>query len=164
MSSAAVAMAGRSTLNPDAPLFIPAAYQRVEDFSPEWWDLIKTSTWFREHWLLQHQDQDNFNGDDARPEDAFEEEDLTNLLPEAFELDEFLTYSELQNIPAESPRGKEKPRSVVIAAEEALMKDLSLMSPRGGFAVKNQVEPVKYYEKPAQCVSPKQPRRIQQPR
>ncbi|CAN6219811.1 unnamed protein product [Urochloa humidicola] len=44
-----------SSLNPNAPLFIPAAYRQVEDFSPEWWELVKTTAWFRDHWFRQHQ-------------------------------------------------------------------------------------------------------------
>lgn len=52
--STAAAMAS-SSLNPNAPLFIPAAYRQVEDFSPEWWELVQTTAWFRDHWFRQHQ-------------------------------------------------------------------------------------------------------------
>jgi hypothetical protein len=48
-------MAMASSLNPNAPLFIPAAYRKVEDFSPEWWELVQTTAWFRDHWFRQHQ-------------------------------------------------------------------------------------------------------------
>jgi len=41
-----------STLNPNAPLFVPAAYLAAEDFSPEWWMLIKTPA-FRDYWLRE---------------------------------------------------------------------------------------------------------------
>ncbi|CAA6654682.1 unnamed protein product [Spirodela intermedia] len=34
-----------SALNPDAPLFVPMAYRAVEDFSDEWWDLVKSTAW-----------------------------------------------------------------------------------------------------------------------
>nr|DAD29512.1 TPA_asm: hypothetical protein HUJ06_030980 [Nelumbo nucifera] len=71
----------RSTLNPNAPLFIPAAYQQVEDFSPEWWELVKTSTWFMDYWLAQHQEEESFIGN------ANEDDDVVNLLPDAFDLD-----------------------------------------------------------------------------
>ncbi|XP_030451351.1 protein EARLY RESPONSIVE TO DEHYDRATION 15-like [Syzygium oleosum] len=40
-----------STLNPNAPLFVPMAYRTVEDFSDEWWALVQTSPWFRDYWL-----------------------------------------------------------------------------------------------------------------
>ena len=43
-----------STLNPDAPLFVPMAYQAVEDFSDQWWALIQSSPWFRDYWLQEH--------------------------------------------------------------------------------------------------------------
>ncbi|KAJ0960693.1 hypothetical protein J5N97_001420 [Dioscorea zingiberensis] len=52
------------TQNPNAPLFIPAAFQQVEDFSPQWWDLVKTATWFLDHWSSQHQDEETFGVDD----------------------------------------------------------------------------------------------------
>ncbi|KAJ9184933.1 hypothetical protein P3X46_004618 [Hevea brasiliensis] len=81
----ALVSGGRSTLNPDAPLFIPAAYRQVEDFSPEWWQLVTTSTWYRDYWLSQHQDEESFynNAED----DGFDGNDVTNLLPEAFDFD-----------------------------------------------------------------------------
>ncbi|XP_010547329.1 PREDICTED: polyadenylate-binding protein-interacting protein 2 isoform X2 [Tarenaya hassleriana] len=40
-----------STLNPDAPAFDPVAFREVEDFSPKWWELVRTSKWFRDFWL-----------------------------------------------------------------------------------------------------------------
>ncbi|KAK9664415.1 hypothetical protein RND81_14G040000 [Saponaria officinalis] len=71
----------RSTLNPNAPIFIPAAFRQVEEYSPEWYDLITSSMWFRDYWLRQHQEpempqsyginQDNFvaNDTDFLPDD-----------------------------------------------------------------------------------------------
>ncbi|KAL0339723.1 UNVERIFIED_CONTAM: protein EARLY RESPONSIVE TO DEHYDRATION 15 [Sesamum radiatum] len=53
----ALVSGGRSTLNPNAPLFIPAAVKQVEDFSPEWWSLVNTSTWFRNYWISQHEEK-----------------------------------------------------------------------------------------------------------
>ncbi|KAL6650032.1 hypothetical protein ACP70R_014256 [Stipagrostis hirtigluma subsp. patula] len=44
-----------SSLNPNAPLFNPAAYRQVEDFSPVWWELVQTMVWFRDHWFRHHQ-------------------------------------------------------------------------------------------------------------
>ena len=52
----------RSKLNPNAPMFIPAAYRQVEDFSQEWWELVKTSAWFRDYWLSEHPEE-SFNDD-----------------------------------------------------------------------------------------------------
>ena len=40
-----------STLNPNAPLFVPLAYRTVEDFSDQWWALVESSPWFRDYWL-----------------------------------------------------------------------------------------------------------------
>ena len=91
MSTMAVASSGiRSTLNPNAPLFIPAAYQQVEDFSPEWWELVKTTSWFRDHWFRQHQEQENFDGED--------EEDVANLLPDSFDLGIADEFSDLDSL------------------------------------------------------------------
>ena len=77
----------RSTLNPNAPLFIPAAFRQVEDFSPEWWQLITTSTWFRDYWLSQHQvveeeeeEEEIFNGN---ADDEFD--NIADLLPDTFD-------------------------------------------------------------------------------
>ncbi|KAJ6831471.1 protein EARLY RESPONSIVE TO DEHYDRATION 15 [Iris pallida] len=154
MSSAAVASSGgerSSTLNPNAPLFIPAAYQQVEDFSPEWWSLVNTTAWFRDHWFQQNQEQETFDGED--------EVDVANLLPDSFDLgiiDDFVAdYDVVENV---SVPGKEDLNSGLST------RSLNLKSPRNG-AVKPLLEPAKY--KPPQSVmSPKfSPRRIiQQPR
>ncbi|KAL8161045.1 hypothetical protein V2J09_012534 [Rumex salicifolius] len=43
-----------STLNPNAPAFIPMVYYDVvEDFSDEWWSLVHSSPWFRDYWLTE---------------------------------------------------------------------------------------------------------------
>lgn len=105
----------RSTLNPDAPLFIPAAFRQVEDFSPDWWQLITTSTWYRDYWLSQHQGEDGFYDNSG---DDFDGSDVADLLPDSFDLDasecfstmeaqfdEFVMSfeSELENIPPPLP-------------------------------------------------------------
>ncbi|KAL2228197.1 UNVERIFIED_CONTAM: Protein EARLY RESPONSIVE TO DEHYDRATION 15 [Sesamum indicum] len=99
----ALVSGGRSTLNPNAPLFIPAAVRQVEDFSPEWWNLVTTSTWFRDYWLSQHQGEDIFGAED-------EGNDVVGLLPDNIDLgvdediltmeaqfEEFLQSSEAQD-------------------------------------------------------------------
>lgn len=40
-----------STLNPNAPIFVPLAYRAVEDFSDRWYDLVHSSPSFRDYWL-----------------------------------------------------------------------------------------------------------------
>ncbi|KAA8534012.1 hypothetical protein F0562_031529 [Nyssa sinensis] len=42
-----------STLNPNAPMFVPLAYRAVEDFSDQWWALVQSSPWFRDYWLQE---------------------------------------------------------------------------------------------------------------
>lgn len=42
-----------STLNPNAPMFVPSAYRAVEDFSDQWWGLVESSPWFRDYWLQE---------------------------------------------------------------------------------------------------------------
>ncbi|CAO2822263.1 unnamed protein product [Amaranthus hypochondriacus] len=85
----------RSTLNPNAPLYIPAALRQVEDFSPEWYDLITTSMWFRDYWLSQHQEAEMLYGNHA---DNFEVNDVVDLLPDEIDLgvDEDLLIMESQ--------------------------------------------------------------------
>lgn len=90
MSTMAVSSgaAGRSSLNPNAPLFVPMAFRQVEDFSPEWYELVKTTPWFREHWFRQHQEQEAFD---------YDEEDVASMLPDSFDLgitDEFSEFDE----------------------------------------------------------------------
>ncbi|XP_058737864.1 protein EARLY RESPONSIVE TO DEHYDRATION 15-like [Vicia villosa] len=79
----ALVSGGRSTLNPNAPLYIPAAFRQVEDFSPEWWQLVTTLTWYHDYWLNQQHDDEGFYAD----EDEFDGNDVVDLLPDAFDLD-----------------------------------------------------------------------------
>ncbi|KAK4373730.1 hypothetical protein RND71_009114 [Anisodus tanguticus] len=160
----ALVSGGRSTLNPNAPLFIPSYVRKVEDFSPEWWNLVTTATWFRDYWTSQHQG-DEYGNDDL----GFVGIDVADLLPENIDLDvdedilnmeaqfeEFLQSSE------SGQKGIKSSLSDVNGlpkGSEALVKTLSLPKP------KSPIEPPKYYEKPAKIVSPKNSlRRIQQPR
>lgn len=81
-----------STLNPDAPLFIPAAFRQVEDFSPAWWKLITTSTWYHDYWISQNPDGLN---------DPTENDDVLNLLPDSIDFieaqfEEFIQCSEAE--------------------------------------------------------------------
>ncbi|KAJ8509770.1 hypothetical protein OPV22_000204 [Ensete ventricosum] len=172
VSSGAV---GRSSLNPNAALFIPMSYQQVEDFSPEWWELVKTTPWFREHWFHQYQEQETFGN----------KEDMADMLPDAFDLG----ITEFSVLEAESDgaadhepagemiSGATEREKIELAIQlycslmedhysdaKAAIKDLSLKSPKNG--VKPLSVPAKYREKPLQCTSPKySPRRIiHQPR
>ncbi|XP_027349855.1 protein EARLY RESPONSIVE TO DEHYDRATION 15 [Abrus precatorius] len=79
----ALVSGGRSTLNPNAPLYIPAAFRQVEDFSPEWWELVTTLKWYHDYWLSQQQeDEEGFyvNGSEEGSND------VVDLLPDAFDL------------------------------------------------------------------------------
>lgn len=72
-----------STLNPNAPLFVPAsAYRVIEDFSAEWWNLVQTCPAFREQWVQERlpvlEEQEMFEAD----------------LEEIADLDEFLEYQD----------------------------------------------------------------------
>ncbi|KAI3782630.1 hypothetical protein L2E82_12683 [Cichorium intybus] len=84
---------GRSTLNPDAPLFVPAAVRQVEDFSPEWWQLVTTSTWFHDYWLSQQQGEGGFFGNAS---DAYDSTDIVDMLPDSIDTDEDLLSMEAQ--------------------------------------------------------------------
>ncbi|KAI4348644.1 hypothetical protein L6164_009344 [Bauhinia variegata] len=86
----ALVSGGRSTLNPNAPLFVPAAFHQVEDFSPEWWQLITTLTWYRDYWVSQHQ------GLYDNAEDEFDSNDAVDFLPDTFDLDVDEDFSSLE--------------------------------------------------------------------
>lgn len=66
--SMALSSRGGSGLNPDAPLYIPAAFQQVEDFSPEWWNLVQSSPWFRDYWLRECHVDNAYGLSDMFPE------------------------------------------------------------------------------------------------
>lgn len=79
----ALVSGGRSTLNPNAPLYIPAAFRQVEDFSPEWWQLVTTLTWYHDYWVSQQQDDD----EGFYAENGFDGNDVVDMLPDSFDLD-----------------------------------------------------------------------------
>ncbi|KAF2323788.1 hypothetical protein GH714_036925 [Hevea brasiliensis] len=122
----------RSTLNPNAPVFIPSVYRQVEDFSPEWWELVKTSTWFRDYWLSQHP-EGSFDGS------ASGNDDVEELLPEKFDIgfdDEFgnlvAQFEELV-ILNEEKEEKKKPLNGVKMDVNGVLKELSIpKSPKEG--------------------------------
>ena len=166
-------VSGRSSLNPNAPLFIPAALRQVEDFSPEWWNLVTTSTWFREYWLSEHDDEDFFGSDG----DAFVQDEVVDLLPDTFDLsaddefsglegqfEEFTQYSECGggNGSFSADKRVQGNGGLDVGADA---KNLSLWKSSKERGLKSPFEPSKQWEKPAQYVNSKcSPRRIQQPR
>jgi len=106
MSAVAVSS---SSLNPDAPLFIPAALLQVEDFSPQWWDLATTTAWFRDHWSREHTQLD----------EMAEELDAAALLPDD---DEDLFYDDQ---PEHAPAAVEAPQHAAPADSLRTGTDLS---------------------------------------
>ncbi|CAN0863556.1 Protein EARLY RESPONSIVE TO DEHYDRATION 15 [Linum grandiflorum] len=152
----------RSALNPNAPLFVPAVYQRVEDFSPEWWELVKSSTWFRDYWLSVYPEGsfDGSNDDDDVMED---------LLPEEFDLEADMTGTvagDVKKTGAESE--KSNALNGLIVDAKALLRDLN-QSPRSPKekSPRSGVEPAKFQMRPVgnRVGSPRSGgRRIQQPR
>ncbi|KAG2551861.1 protein EARLY RESPONSIVE TO DEHYDRATION 15-like [Panicum virgatum] len=152
MSAVAVSS---SSLNPDAPLFIPAALLQVEDFSPQWWDLVTTTAWFRDHWSREHTQLD----------EMAQELDAAGLLPHD---DEDLFYDDQ---PEHAPAAVEAPQHPAPADNlntDAVLKALNLSSPKGGDAPRVFREKPRHAEKPTKYAgSPKgssAPRVIHQPR
>ncbi|KAF8721025.1 hypothetical protein HU200_023437 [Digitaria exilis] len=151
MSAVAVSA---SSLNPEAPLFIPAALLQVEDFSPQWWDLVTTTAWFRDHWSREHTQLD----------EMAEELDAAGLLPD----DEDLFYDDL---PEDNPAVVETPQETapaVILKTDEVSKALNLTSPKGDEAPRGFWEKSRHGDKPTKYAgSPKgssAPRVIHQPR
>ncbi|CAI8596068.1 unnamed protein product [Vicia faba] len=158
-----------SALNPNAPLFVPAAFRQVEDFSPQWWELVKSSPWFHNYWLSQNEeDFEASEGIDTT------NDDIENLLAETFdigieedfnflenEFEKLVMSDEAQECPViDEPVEEKKPLHGVNKDALALLKILSpnergLKSPVGS----------KHFEKPPQYVNLKcAPQRIHQPR
>jgi hypothetical protein len=128
MSAVAVSS---SSLNPDAPLFIPAALLQVEDFSPQWWDLVTTTAWFRDHWSREHTQLD----------EMAEELDSAGLLPDD---DEDLFYDDQ---PEHAPAAVEAPQHPA-PKTDAVLKALNLTSPKGSDASRGFREKPRHAEKP----------------
>uniref|UniRef100_A0ACD5YLJ7 Uncharacterized protein n=1 Tax=Avena sativa TaxID=4498 RepID=A0ACD5YLJ7_AVESA len=152
------AMVASSSLNPDAPLFVPAAFRQVEDFSPQWWDLVKSTAWFRDHWYNERQQLDDM----ADSLLAFEaEQDLAGLLPDAIDDEADLFYENNT-----STAGTAQPP--VALKTDAVLK--ALVSPKGGDNLKVFPEKPRYSEKATKYAgSPRSvggaaPRFIHQPR
>ncbi|TKY49649.1 EARLY RESPONSIVE TO DEHYDRATION 15 [Spatholobus suberectus] len=167
-------VSGRSSaLNPNAPLFIPASLRQVEDFSPQWWDLVKSSTWFRDYWLSQHKEEEFEEvGNDST------NDDMENMLSETFDLgmeedfnvlenefEQLVMYSEAQAYPVpDDPNDGKGATHGLNKDVKALLINLTPKSPKE----RGPTSPsglAKYLEKPAQhvnikCVS----HRIHQPR
>lgn len=66
-----------SSLNPNAPDFVPQAYKTVEDFSPEWWFLVQTNPAFADFWTREHAHQMM-----EAPPQELQFDDLEGELPE----------------------------------------------------------------------------------
>lgn len=171
-----------STLNPDAPLFIPAAFLQVEDFSPQWWSLVTTTAWFRDHWSREHSHLD----------DMAEVLDAAALLPDddddLFLEDDVVVVQAAQQAPAPLKTGTDlfvyssldecyrlasicKCRScrahLRASFADAVLKALNPASPKGGDVPRVFREKPRHAEKPAKHAgSPKggAPRVIHQPR
>ncbi|KAJ1697146.1 hypothetical protein LUZ63_005658 [Rhynchospora breviuscula] len=157
----------RSSLNPNAPLFVPAAFKQVEDFSPQWWELVQTTAWYRDYWYHENQHQEAFDI-------SYEEEDIENLLPDSIDLD---IASDMSLFEAEADAAAAEREMLTSGVSkldmsmlgygndtEAVLRSLNLNSPRNGGAKPFVV--ARYPEKPVQHVSPKSVARrvIHQPR
>ncbi|KAK9726043.1 hypothetical protein RND81_05G186500 [Saponaria officinalis] len=92
----ALVSGGRSTLNPNAPVYIPAAFRQVEEFSPQWYELINSSMWFRDYWLSQRQETETLYG--INQDNSVENSNVVDLLPDEIDLgiDEELLNMESQ--------------------------------------------------------------------
>ncbi|KAJ3683804.1 hypothetical protein LUZ60_014031 [Juncus effusus] len=142
MSTMAVSSASsfRSTLNPNAPLFVPSAFKQVEDFSPKWWELVNTTAWYRDYWFNEHQQLEALE----------QEQNIESLLPDSIDLD---LENDMSLFEAEAEAELEFSRSFEMYnikpgfdnEREAIIRSLNLNSPRnGGFNQFNRERPMHY--------------------
>ncbi|KAF7816531.1 protein EARLY RESPONSIVE TO DEHYDRATION 15-like [Senna tora] len=75
ISSSSAPTRSSSTLNPNAPLFVPMAFRTVDDFSDQWWDLVHSSPWFRDYWLRERFQDPQIDS----PSSYFDDLDLNDL-------------------------------------------------------------------------------------
>nr|TKS08917.1 polyadenylate-binding protein-interacting protein 2-like [Populus alba] len=158
----ATLISGRTTLNPNAPLFIPNVYRQVEDFSPEWWELVKTSTWFRDFWLSQHPEE-SFDGSAGADDD-----DLTDLLPEDLDVgveeefpnleaqfEEMVKLAEAEEKTDSSDadlKVERKPLNGLIMDVKTLLKDMNIPKSPKERSPRSPRTLAKYQMKPPHCV------------
>ncbi|KAE8713254.1 P-loop containing nucleoside triphosphate hydrolases superfamily protein isoform 1 [Hibiscus syriacus] len=116
------------------PLSVPAFYRQVEDFSPEWWQLVTTTAWYQDYWISQHQDEDGFY--DNTEDDVSDGNDIADWLADTFDP----------------------------VTDEDLHRRFHLIPRNGNHITNKwySAEPAKYAEKPAKNTS--SPRCIHQPR
>ncbi|KAL5732938.1 hypothetical protein ACOSP7_032283 [Xanthoceras sorbifolium] len=107
-----------SSLNPNAPMFIPFAYRTVEDFSDQWWALIQSSPWFRDYWLQERYFDPQFDDFDLPDlDDLFDDDHQEEEEKEKFSK-ELVSMGALKwkkgRAPFEKPRFMEKaPKKIV---------------------------------------------------
>ncbi|GAB4851685.1 hypothetical protein Ancab_031089 [Ancistrocladus abbreviatus] len=149
----ALVSGGNSRLNPNAPLYIPAALRQVEDFSPEWWDLISTSMWFRDYWLSQRQEADIIYGNH---EDTLDGGDIVDLLPDDIDLgvDEDVLNMELQLEEFIQSSGR-KGNNIWPKTGSKVSRNYSMLESFVSSGAKVSIEPVNYQEKHAENASKK---------
>ncbi|WVZ66953.1 hypothetical protein U9M48_016104 [Paspalum notatum var. saurae] len=123
-----MAVASSSSLNPNAPLFIPAAYRQVEDFSPEWWELVKTTAWFRDHWFRQHHQLFHDDAAYAALPDDLLDDDVAALLPD--DSVDLLDTDDLFYAPPEPDTHLHHSTTKAPAYDVDVLRALSLASPR----------------------------------
>ncbi|OEL38941.1 hypothetical protein BAE44_0000039 [Dichanthelium oligosanthes] len=140
-----------SSLNPNAPLFIPAAYRQVEDFSPEWWELVKTTAWFRDHWFRQNQlHEAAYDAAFALPDDA--DVDVAALLPDdSVDLLDMVDTDELFYTPDHHAA---KPAMLHAGYDLDVLRAVSLGSPRAvvGAPSPRGLQQQRHADRPAQHV------------
>nr|AAM64638.1 ERD15 protein [Arabidopsis thaliana] len=156
----------RSTLNPDAPLFIPAAVRQVEDFSPEWWQLVTTSTWYPDYWISQQQQGADGFYDNGENENGGGHIDVADLLPESFYFDDMEDFFDTDA--AEFDQGFDGRMYYQAPSEFGFGKNGEMVKKSSGNrSPRSIVEPAKYAEKPAKWGNQRvaaAPRNIHQPR
>ncbi|CAD5321048.1 hypothetical protein ISN44_As02g036700 [Arabidopsis suecica] len=156
----------RSTLNPDAPLFIPAAVRQVEDFSPEWWQLVTTSTWYPDYWISQQQQGADGFYDNGENENGGGHVDVADLLPESFDFDDMEDFFDTDA--AEFDQGFDGRMYYQAPSEFGFGKNGEMVKKSSGNrSPRSIVEPAKYAEKPAKWGNQRvaaAPRNIHQPR
>ncbi|KAL6126807.1 hypothetical protein ACLB2K_074852 [Fragaria x ananassa] len=135
-----------SSLNPNAPMFVPAAYRTVEDFSTEWWALVQSSPWFRDYWL-----QENFH--DPQNDPFFSDVNDSDFIDDLFDEQHYPTTTADNKKVEEEEEEKDYHKELV---------SLGLLKWPKGRAV---AKAPRFIEKAPKIVNVKvSPRAIQQPR
>ncbi|XP_024543297.1 polyadenylate-binding protein-interacting protein 2-like [Selaginella moellendorffii] len=101
-----------SSLNPDAPHFVPSFFESVEDFSSEWWNLVKSTPAFRDYWIREK--WESVVSEASATLDDYAEEDEEDVSFEDVDLEDVRALDEADTLKEQDVNLCPAPRAVKV--------------------------------------------------